>query len=582
MAGTISNLGLTFSGAESNLSAETIEKLKEADKTAMLKPTERNLEKVFSQQEDLKELKKHIGNLENKASHFSDELNYLKRSTRSFGEGGSVKVNDGVDPQSGSIHVNHTAKQSIVESRGFEKLSTVINNTDENMLLKFKADGKTVEVDITPNMTLEDLKYAINDASEGKVIASALNTGGDDPFKLIIKSTQTGEKQKIEIIDDHENAFDLNLSVIQEASDANFVYNGVNITRETNTIDDLYMGVTVQLEKDNADINFEVTRDLEGMTESMQEFVDAYNESMKFIDEITGYDAESGESGSFQGDFRVNNIQSSLNQELFKYVDEQNMTDFGLDLTKEGDLLLDQAQFSAKMNEDPDAMQKFFLGGTEITPSTYTSKVIGVEYVANSTNVNGKQINNFIEQPLSQDLTIPKGSIKINDVELGEVTLLASNSPSQNAQVLMSAINAASDESYVTASLTGSGRQIHLTDESGERFTIKSSDGWAERVGLSSGTYVGKVEEKVGIFANIDSFFERLNDGSNATLSLLDTNLTSSEDRLTDELQRTLDRINAKYETMATQFAAYNSIISGYESSFKSVQMQIEAMANAK
>jgi len=51
MAGTISNLGLTFSGAESNLNAETIEKLKEADKASMLKPTERTLEKVLPTRE---------------------------------------------------------------------------------------------------------------------------------------------------------------------------------------------------------------------------------------------------------------------------------------------------------------------------------------------------------------------------------------------------------------------------------------------------------------------------------------------------------------------------------------------------
>lgn len=602
MSGTISNLGITYGGAQSSLNSDMIDKLKEADKSAMLKPTENALEDVFTQQSDYKELKTYLATLETKATYFSEELTYLERKTSSSGEGGTVTVSNGVDPQTGSIHVNQIAKQSVVESKGFPSSSSIVNTTDENQILKLKVDGEEISIDVTPKMTLEDLKYAINDASEGKVVASSLDTGGENPYKLIIRSKETGADQKIELImedsgTDNENAdnvngeknghsetnyFDLGLNTIQEASDASFTYNGVEITRESNTIEDLYIGVKIELKKDDSDISFSVTRDLDGMQEAMQEFVDAYNEAMTFIDKITGYDSETEESGSFQGDYRVNNIQSSLNDELFAYSEKtgESMLDFGLELTKEGDLTFDSSKFNSKMNADPAAMEKFFLGGSDVTASTYTSKVVGVEYVLNTTTVNGKQVNTFLEQALTEDLTIPKGSIKINDIELGEINLLASNTPSQNAQILMSAINAISDETFVQASVTSSGRQIYLTEESGDRFTIKSDEDWASRIGLEEGTYVGKVDETIGIFANVESFFDRLMDGSDSTLGLLDRNLTTSEDRLTNELQNTLDRINAKYSTMTAQFSAYNGIISGYQAAFSGVQMQIDQMTS--
>ena len=181
-----------------------------------------------------------------------------------------------------------------------------------------------------------------------------------------------------------------------------------------------------------------------------------------------------------------------------------------------------------------------------------------------------------MEQELSEDLNIPEGSIKINGIELGEVTLLASNSSEQNTQLLMTAINAISDETGVTASISAGGSQLILQDATGEPFVISDSDGFAAKIGLETGSYRGKQTEVEGIFTQLDNYFEGLMDGDESTMGLLSGSLSDREDRLTEELQRILDRINARYETMATQFANYNSIISKMQASFNSLQMMID------
>ena len=65
-------------------------------------------------------------------------------------------------------------------------------------------------------------------------------------------------------------------------------------------------------------------------------------------------------------------------------------------------------------------------------------------------------------------------------------------------------------------------------------------------------------------------------------MNLVGASLRTQESGITDNIQRVLDRLNAKYEVMAAQFAAYNAMISRYESSFSSIQMQIDQAAAQK
>ncbi len=581
MAGTISNLGLTYGGANSNLTGNTIQQLKEAEKKVLLKSAKDELEDVYKKQKDTKTIKKALEALRDAAKVFSGDLTYLKTKTTTKGEGGTVSVSDGLEPQEGKIHVNNIAKKSIVESKGFLNKDAIINPSQENKVLTLKSGGKEYKINVTPQMTLSDLQDAINTATNGAVKASIINTGGKtEPYRLILESKQTGESQKIEIDKSAKNAFDLELKTIQEAKDASFIYNGVEIKRSSNKIDDLYVGVKITLLKDNADINFKVERDLGKLSEKMQAFAKAYNEAVKILHDATKYDEKAKTVGVFQGDSRINSIHSALNKILFADSDysyqkkiktdgkneeiinvRDNLAHFGFTLNKEGLLTFAPSKFEKAMSEDPKKMEKFLKGTKTITPSVY----------------NSKPMDGF-----RKDFDVKTGDITINNVKIGGFTLKASNSEVQNAQVIASAINKHTKETGVTAKVNPSNGQITLEDKLANTIDLKTADYVRGRLGLEAGLYKGSVVEKEGVFKKLDSYLNSLLSGKNSTFSTLDEGLSKSEKRLTKDLQSTIDALNAKYETMSQQFLAYNKIISGLEASFASLKMQIQAQIAAK
>ena len=57
-----------------------------------------------------------VSNLQSAAEEFADDLLYLRRTATTTGSGGTVKTADGVDPQSGDIHVNTLARRAIMQS----------------------------------------------------------------------------------------------------------------------------------------------------------------------------------------------------------------------------------------------------------------------------------------------------------------------------------------------------------------------------------------------------------------------------------------------------------------------------------
>lgn len=562
MAGTISNLGIGYGNKQSSLSGDLIEKLKEADKKIMLDPTKKELESVFAKQKDQKELVNLLSSLRSKGEYFASELTYLKRSTNVIGDGATVKASDGVDVRNGKIHINNIAKNSIIELGGYSSKNAVVATT--NSTFTFKVGGKEHEIDLVGGTTLEGLKDAISEAAGDDVVASVLNTGGTDGYKIILKSKETGEDSAITIDSSASSALNITANTIQEAKDASFSVDGIEIKRASNTVTDLFSGVTVELKKDNSDVSFSISKDLSGFSDKMQAFVDEYNKAMQFIAKITKFDDKGKETGSFQGDSRINSIQSSLNSVLFqsdKDNAELNLANMGFELTKDGSMIFDKSKFEKALNNDPAVIEKFFMTKTEVTSS------IGVGGVAS---------------PITSDTSLSKGTIKINGYEVGAINLLASNTSKQNAQLVVNAINAIKDETGVTANVIGGANQISLVDSTGKFLKIEIANGHSDVMGLKSGAYVGGKKETQGLFSKFDDYMKGLLVSQGSTLGSIESSLKSSEESLTDDLQSTIDRINAKYETMAQQFIAYNKIIAGFESQFSSIKMMIDAQVAAK
>ncbi len=156
---------------------------------------------------------------------------------------------------------------------------------------------------------------------------------------------------------------------LQKASDAEFTYNGVSITRPTNEVNDVISGVNITLEQTtepNKPAIISVSRDNQAIIDSLTEFVKAYNELIPKLDEDTRYDADTKIAGIFNGVGDIRAIRSSLNNVFSYSVHTDNgvesLMKYGLSLDDKGVMSLDEAKLSSALNSNPKATQDFFYG----------------------------------------------------------------------------------------------------------------------------------------------------------------------------------------------------------------------------
>ncbi|GAA7184478.1 flagellar filament capping protein FliD [Helicobacter pylori] len=156
---------------------------------------------------------------------------------------------------------------------------------------------------------------------------------------------------------------------LQKASDSEFTYNGVSITRPTNEVNDVINGVNITLEQTtepNKPTIISVSRDNQAIIDSLKEFVKAYNELIPKLDEDTRYDADTKIAGIFNGVGDIRTIRSSLNNVFSYSVHTDNgvesLMKYGLSLDDKGVMSLDEAKLSSALNSNPKATQDFFYG----------------------------------------------------------------------------------------------------------------------------------------------------------------------------------------------------------------------------
>ncbi|MEM9620773.1 MAG: flagellar filament capping protein FliD [Pseudomonadota bacterium] len=184
------------------------------------------------------------------------------------------------------------------------------------------------------NNTLDGIRDAINTANAG-VQASIVNDG--EGFILVLKSDQTGADHSLEITATEGATAGLSaLSFNAAAStpgtnftqsvagqDAAVVIDGINITRETNTIDQVIPGVVfnVLASSEGKTETISVSQDVAAITENVQTFVDEYNALKSLTDELTEFDEDDG-GALLTGDSTVRSLTSQLRRFLSRSVGE--------------------------------------------------------------------------------------------------------------------------------------------------------------------------------------------------------------------------------------------------------------------
>jgi len=322
---------------------------------------ERRVQDVQSSQSAMKQLADQLEKLEEVAAKFKERAAFSGFTAESDDQDVLTASADG-SATSGvfSIHVDNLAKQRIDVASGIADSDTTSLGTGT---IEVTVDGETTEVDLGSSAnTLLDVVSAINAADAG-VEASIVNDGGTDPFNFVLTAKESGTQKSFSLDFTGYTAGDVDLSTAftttQAAEDASLTVNSIQITRGSNTVDDVIPGVTLNLtgiQDAGENVTLTVGTDVDGLVVDIQEFVDAYNGVQSFLDRQFDFDQEAGAGGPLFGDFTATAVRSRLQAVIASGVDNGNtfgsLGAIGLRSTSNGTLSVDETDLRDAIEQD--------------------------------------------------------------------------------------------------------------------------------------------------------------------------------------------------------------------------------------
>ncbi|MGL2456891.1 flagellar filament capping protein FliD [Helicobacter pylori] len=291
--------------------------------------------------------------------------------------GGNIEVKGSKAKELGFLQTTTQESDLLKSARTIKegKLEGVISLNGQKLdLSALTKEGNTSEENTDAIIQVINAKEGLNafKNAEGKLVINSktgmLTIKGEDALgKASLKDLglSAGIMQSYEASQDTL----FRAKNLQKASDSEFTYNGVSITRPTNEVNDVISGVNITLEQTtepNKPAIISVSRDNQAIIDSLKEFVKAYNELIPKLDEDTRYDADTKIAGIFNGVGDIRAIRSSLNNVFSYSVHTDNgvesLMKYGLSLDDKGVMSLDEAKLSSALNSNPKATQDFFYG----------------------------------------------------------------------------------------------------------------------------------------------------------------------------------------------------------------------------
>jgi len=363
-------------------------------------------------------------------------------------------------------------------------------------------DNTTNIVIDSSNDTLQGLANAINDSDAG-VSAGVIDTGSG--FQLVLSADETGTANAVSISVSGDSAgtdtdaqglsrFAFNTSMdagagLNEtiaASDAVMSINGVEVTRSTNSFENVIDGLTFDLTATGTS-TVKVEQDLGAVADRVQGFVEKFNGLQETIDALAGFNAESGNGSLLTGDSVIRGIQNQLRQVLTRVVpgledaSVRSLADVGITTNFEtGSLEFDREEFMAQLKANPDDVTALFAEQGRATDSQ-------VEFVRSGVNTEPGTYDINVTQAATQGTlagnaaaTFPVTIDGTND----EFSLLVNGDTSVNLQLTQQTYNSAQDLVDEIQAQLNSNNALNASDGS-----VQVSLGAGDELVFSSSTY---------------------------------------------------------------------------------------------
>ena len=280
-----------------------------------------------------------------------------------------------------------------------------------------------VSITVDTDDSLDDIVSAINaqTATTG-VTASiiAVSTSSTDPqYKLVLTANDTNQEINLTTtsgtilsdlgVTDSDGSTAAN--VLQGAQPAILTVDGVaGIQRDTNEIDDVIDGVTLDLTEADPDttVTINITNDTEDAEAAIEDFVDAYNSWREFVAEnqATDTDGTASDDAILFGDSELRSLSLSIDSALNSFINSVSLGAIGLTLNSDNELEIDSDTLEAALSDDFSSVESLFeyqisTSSTNLTAishnsSTYEGTItlnVTTDADGNITDVSGTDAN---------------------------------------------------------------------------------------------------------------------------------------------------------------------------------------------
>ncbi len=216
-----------------------------------------------------------------------------------------------------SLDISRLAQNHKLGSNEYADSATFGGGVDDALTLTVGGDSTTI--DLSSAQTLSQVRDAINAASDNPgVTATILNTGGGNQ-RLILTADESGYDQRVQLSyggaigagtfgfattnQDDQGATLTDLTEL----DAAFSIDGFALTSATNNVSSVIDGLSIQL-KDVGSATLNVSRDSSAIKDSVDAFVEAYNNVFTTIDSL--------QAGELSGDSTLVSIERAMRNVL--------------------------------------------------------------------------------------------------------------------------------------------------------------------------------------------------------------------------------------------------------------------------
>ena len=309
-----------------------------------------------------------ISQLETTVSSLASQTSFTNvAATSSDSTIATVASGDGAIAGTYGLNTTNLASAQVTSST-----NGYTNTTDtaaDGGTISFTIGGTTTTpITITSATSLASLANQINSQNSG-VFAAVVNDGTNN--KLAIMSRQTGTSNGFTINNNLTNssgtvlAFKAGQSPTsgnsQNAANANFTLNGMNIVSASNTVTNAIPGVTVSLLK-AGQTTVTVTPDYSTLQNTMSSLVSQYNSLQQYV--ASQSSASNGQPGPLANDPVVRQIMNDISTQLISSGGGQfqYLSNVGIQFNRDGSLSFNQSTFQSAITTSSTDVQTLFQG----------------------------------------------------------------------------------------------------------------------------------------------------------------------------------------------------------------------------